>query len=117
MVRVHAGRLKFAPDPHPINLILGLFGDGRTLELNLSFVGPGPTGDQIEKSALTGPVRSNDRAKLALIEVKIQIVDRFEAVEAFRHSLSGEEEVPFHIGYLEFSENNSEAVSRCLEIL
>ena len=64
---------------------------GRVLEFNLSFVGPGPAGNQIEKSTFAGSIWANDRAQLAFIQVKVQIIDRLEAIEAFRHALSGKD--------------------------
>src|SRR5258707_3558263 len=96
MVRVHAGRLKLTTDPHPINLILGFFDDGCSLEFNLSFVRAGSARDQIEKSALAGAVRPYNGAELALIEIKIQIIDRFKAIKAFRDPLRGENESLTH---------------------
>ena len=62
-------------------------------ELDLSFVRPGASGDDVEHRAFARAIRADDDAELTFIHVEVEVVDRLEAVEGFADAFERENEL------------------------
>src|SRR5688572_27015946 len=93
MVGVDSGRLEFAPDAETVDLVLRHLCEIVLIaELDLSRVGFGSTGDQVQESGFPHSVWPDDRAELADIHVEVELTDRLEAFEALVDVFGGDDE-------------------------
>src|SRR6185369_11706632 len=92
-ILVDGRSLELAADAKTNDLLLPVAGDLLVLELDRAFRNARAAADQIEHRGLAGAVRPDDHAQLALVDVEVELVDGFEAVERNADVLERKQEV------------------------
>ena len=94
VVDVNRGRLELPTDAETVDLVFVKLSQVRVrTELDLSFVRPGASGDDVEHRAFARAIRADDDAELTFIHVEVEVVDRLEAVEGFADAFERENEL------------------------